>query len=143
MEAQLRRLSLIFGGLAFFWACAVTWHVLQASSQAGMTVSAVVAGIAGDARSVAPPLASADGVWVTGLLVGVSMLSGVPMGVALTHPPVQKVTAWTIGFMLLGFCLLAGLSLGLPYLPSAILVFGVAVMASTEPRLRWLGTSRR
>lgn len=142
MEARLRRLSLILGGLAFFWACAVTFHVLQASSQTGLTVSAVVAGIAGDARSVAPPLDSANGVWVTGLLVGISMLSGVPMGVALTHPPVQSVTAWTTGSMLLGFCLLAGLSLGLPYLPSAILVFGVAVLATMEPRLRVLGPSR-
>lgn len=108
-----------------------------------MTVSAVVAGIAGEARSVAPPLASADGVWVTGLLMGVSMLSGVPMGVALTHPPIQKVTAWTIGFVLLGFCLLAGFSLGLPYLPSVILVFGVGLMPNVEPRLTVLGDSRR
>ena len=107
-----------------------------------MTVSAVVAGIAGDAQSVAPPLASANGVWVTALLMGISMLAGVPMGVALTHPPVQRVTAWTIGSMLLGFCLLAGLPLGLPYLPSAILVFGVGVMAKMEPRLRVLGHSR-
>lgn len=132
-----RRLSLILGGLAFFWACAVTWYVLQASSETGMTVSAVAAGIAGNARSVAPPLASADGVWVTGLLVGISMLSGLPMGVTLTHPPAQKVTAWTTGSMLLAFSLLAGLSLGLPYLPSALLVFGVAVIANDEPRFRF------
>lgn len=134
-----RRLSLILGGLAFFWACAVTWYVLQASSETGMTVSAVAAGIAGDARSVAPPLASADGVWVTGLLVGISMLSGVPVGVALTHPPVQRVAAWTTASMLLAFCLLAGLTLGLPYLPSALLAFGVGVMANSETRLRILG----
>jgi hypothetical protein len=126
----MRRLSLILAGLAFVWACAVTVHVLQASSQTGMTISAVVAGIAADAHPVAPPLSSANGVWVTGLLVGISMLSGVPMGVALTYPPVQRATAWTIGCMLLGFCLLGGLSLGLPYLPSAILVFGVAVAAT-------------
>jgi len=138
----LRRLSVIFGGLAFFWSCAVTFHVLRASSRTGMTVSAVVAGIAGDAQSVAPPLASANGVWVTGLLMGISMLAGVPLGVALAHPPVQRVTAWTIGGILLGFCLLAGLSLGLPYLPSAILVFGVAMMAKLEPRLKVLGHSR-
>lgn len=138
-----RRLSLILGGLAFLWACAVTVHLLQASSEAGITVSAVVAGIAGDARSIAPPLASADGVWVTGLLMGVSMLSGVPVGVALTHPPIQKVTAWTIGCVLLGFCLLAGFSLGLPYLPSVILVFGVGVTAHAETRLRIRGPSRR
>ncbi|MEX2471215.1 MAG: hypothetical protein WEA34_03500 [Gemmatimonadota bacterium] len=134
----MRRLSLILGGLAFFWACAVTWYVLQASSEPGMMVSAVAAGIAGDAHSVAPPLASAKGVWVTGLLVVISVLSGVPMGVALTHPPVQRVTAWTTGSVLLVFCLLAGLSLGLPYLPSALLVFGVAVIANEEPRLRFL-----
>lgn len=143
MEAGLRRLSLILGGLAFFWACTVTWHVLQASSEAGRTVSAVVAGVAGDARSVAPLLASADGVWVTGLLIGVSMLSGVPMGVALAHPPVQSITAWTIGAMLLVFCVLAGLSLGLPYLPSAVLVLGVGVVASTEPKLRLFGPFRK
>lgn len=132
MNAQVRRLSLILGGLAFFWACAVTLHVLQSSSQTGMTISAVVAGIAGDAPSVAPPLASANGVWVTALLVGISMLSGVPMGVTLTHPPFQRVTALTIGSMLLGFCLLAGLSLGMPYLPSAILIFGVGVMSKMD-----------
>jgi hypothetical protein len=138
----LRPLALIFGGLAFFWSGAVTFHVLRASSPSGMTVSAVVSGIAGDAQSVAPPLASANGVWVTSLLLGVSILAGVPLGVGLTHPPVQRVTAWTIGLMLLGFCLLAGLALGLPYLPSAILVLGVGVMAKMEGEFRVLGRSR-
>lgn len=126
----MRRLSVVLAGLAFVWACALTVHVLQASSQSGMTVSAVVAGIAADAHPAAPPLSSADGVWVTGLLMIISMLSGIPMGVALTHPPVQSATAWTIGSMLLGFCLLSGPALGLPYLPSAILVFGVAVVTT-------------
>lgn len=108
-----------------------------------MTVSATIAGVAGDPGSLAPPLASADGVWVTGLLLIVSVLSGVPFAVTLTYPPVQSVTAWTIGWMLLAFSLLAGLSLGLPYLPSAILVFAVAVLAEREPALRILGSSRR
>lgn len=104
-----------------------------------MTVSAVVAGIAGDAQPAAPPLASADGVWVTGLLIGVCLLAGVPMGVALTHPPVQRVTAWTIGSILLAFSFLAGISLGLPYLPSAILILGMGVLARMETELRPLG----
>ena len=139
----MRRFALIFGGLAFFWSSAVSFHVLRASSRTGLTVSAVVSGLAGDPQSIAPPLASANGVWVTSLLLGVSILAGVPLGVALAHPPLQRITAWTIGLILLGFCFLAGPSLGLPYLPSAILVLGAGAMARVEGEVKvfgWSGT---
>lgn len=139
--AALRRLSTISGGLAFFWACAVSLHVLRASSPTGITVSAAIAGVAGEAATVAPPLDSADGVWVTGLLLIISVLSGVPLAVTLTYPPGQSVTAWTIGSILVGFSVLAGLSLGLPYLPSALLIFMVGVLAKREATLRVLGSS--
>ena len=42
-----------------------------------------------------PPLATAPGVWMAGLLLGMTLLAGIPLGVALASPGGARPTAWT------------------------------------------------
>ena len=134
LEGDLRRLAVALGALAFLWACGATVYLLLASSHAGIATSVTLAAGGGGTRRMLPSLATANGVWITGLLLGTALLSGIPLGVALGHPPALRATAWIVGALLLGFCLLAGFFVGLLYLPSALLLIGVGVMIRSESR---------
>lgn len=138
----MRRLALTLGALAFLWACAATTYLLFASSQAGIARAAMLAAGGGAAPHMPPPLATATGVWVTGLLVGVTYLAGMPLGIALAVPAGQRMVAWTTGFVLLGFCAVSGFSVGLPYLPSALLLVVAGAVDKVEPQGRPFAGSR-
>ena len=124
---------MILGALAFFWACAATTYLLTTSAGTGIASSGILAASASGVQQVLPPLATPTGVWVTGLLTGLTLMAGIPAGVALTHPSDQRTTAWTAGLVLLAFSLLAGFSLGLLYLPSTVLLIAAAVIGEVEP----------
>src|SRR6056297_1436700 len=104
------------GALAFVWACGATVYVLLASSQTGMATSAMIAASGDVVRRMPPPLATAKGVWMTALLMGVTVLAGIPVCIAWAHPSSQRRIAWLAGLLLLGFCLISGLFVGLLYL---------------------------
>lgn len=131
----MRRLAISMGALAFLWACGATAYLLFASSEAGMAASAILPAGESESRRIMPPLASATGVWMSGLLMCITMLTGIPLGLSLTLPSDQRTPAWCAGFLILGFCALSGVPVGLPYLPSAVLLLVAgAVGRAAEPR---------
>jgi hypothetical protein len=86
------------------------------------------------------------------LLALVTILHAVPLGVALTHPPDQRVAGGTIGLLALAFSVASGFSVGLTYLPPALLVLAGAALSPGRGFLRpdvdpdagpGLGSSRR
>ena len=117
----MSRLAVTLSALAFLWACAATAYLMLASSPSGMATAATLAAVGDGARRLPPPLATADGVWMAGLLIGVTIMAGMPLGIGLAHPPGLRATAWTAGLLLLGFCVLSGWPVGLLYLPSTML----------------------
>lgn len=74
-------------------------------------------------------LASANGVWMVGLLSLVTVTFALPVGVALRHPAGQRFVGWTIGWLVLVFSVVSGLSVGLTYLPAAVLVLAGAALS--------------
>lgn len=132
LEEDLRRLAMVLGGLAFLWACAATWYLLLASSQAGIATSATLPSSGAEPSGMPPSLATAEGVWMAGLLIGVTLLAGMPLGVGLAHPAAQRATAWTTGLLLLGFCFVSGFPMGLLYLPSTILLVVAGAVGRVE-----------
>ena len=134
LENGLKRFAMILGAVAFLWACGATVYVLLASSEAGIAASSMIAASGDTAKRMPPPLATANGVWMTGLLIGVTLLAGIPMGIAMAHPAGQRRTAWMAGLLLLGFCLISGFFVGLLYLPSTILLIAAGAADKVEPR---------
>lgn len=130
----MRRLATISSALGFLWACAATAYLLVVASPAGVARSTTLAAGAGDAAGLLPPLATAEGVWLAGLLMGVALLAGVPFGVALAHPTGLRPTGLTTGFAMVGFCALSGDFVGLLYLPCALLLIAAGAVARAEPR---------
>ncbi|HUF76302.1 MAG TPA: hypothetical protein VMM35_08490 [Longimicrobiales bacterium] len=129
----MRRLAMVLGALAFLWASAATVYVLLTSSETAMSASNMLAASGGEARGRPPSLATADGVWMATLLMAITLLTSLPAGIALRHPSGQRVAAWAAGLMVLGFCLVSGVFLGLLFLPSAILLMAAGAVDQAEP----------
>jgi hypothetical protein len=123
---------MIFGGLGWAWACATSAYLLVASRGTGLLHASLFMGTEADARQLLPSLSTATGVWVTALLACVTLLAGVPLGVALAHPPDHARTAWPAALALFAFSLFAGAPLGTPYLPSAVLLLAATMGGDVE-----------
>lgn len=137
-----RRLAITLSALAFLWACTATVYLLMASSRRGLAASAML-GTAGEGASgMPPPLSTADGVWMAALLLGVTLLAGIPMGIGLAHPSGHRATAWTIASLLVGFSLVSGGFVGLLYLPSTILLIVAGAVRRLAPQGAPLADSR-
>lgn len=125
-----RRVATALGALAFVWACAATVYLLNAAGYEGYSTTSVLTGGGAEPRRVTASLVAANGPWVVGLLGSVSLLAGVPLGVALTHPAGQRATTWTVALVLVAFSLVSAFSVGLFYMPSAILLVVSALLAT-------------
>ena len=68
------------------------------------------------------------------LLMGATLVAGMPLGIGLAHPTGHRTTAFASGLLLLGFCLVTGLSVGLLFLPSTILLVLAGALGRVEPR---------
>ena len=127
-----RRFAAILGAVGWIWACTASVYLLVASHGAGIWNASMFVGVDVDVRHLLPSLTTATGVWITALLAGVTLVAGIPLGVALTHPPDQRRVTWTAALLVLGFSLVAKPSLGLAYLPSAVLLIATAVAGDLE-----------
>lgn len=129
----MRRIAKTLAGLSFLWACAATIYLIVAAGHQGMGTASTFAAGAVDVQRVTVSLASRNGPWLVGLLLGVALLSGMPFGVAVAHPPGQRAATWSTAVLLLAFAVIAGFSIGLFYLPSAVLMGVSAVLVPTGP----------
>lgn len=129
----MRRVAPTLCALAFLWACAASVYLLVGSSPAGIARSATLAAGGSEASGMPPPLATVEGVWVAGLLMGIGLLAGVPIAVVLAHPSGHRATAWTVGSSILGFCAISGFFVGLLYLPAALLLLVAGAVGKAEP----------
>lgn len=131
----MRPAALLFG-LGFTWAAGGFVHLLTSTAD-----RALLAGAGGPPvpamGQMAVPLASGDGVWTVGLLALITILFAVPVGVALTHPPDQRVAGGMVGLLALAFSLVSGFSVGLTYLPPALLVLAGAALSPHPGLLRF------
>lgn len=121
----MRRLATTLSALGFVWASAVTVFLVSAAGYEGISTGSAVA--AGD-TGISVSLLSANGPWFVGLLVGVTLLAGLPFGLALCYPAGQRTTTWISGLLLLSFSIIAGFSVGLPYLLPALVLLASAIM---------------
>jgi len=122
------RLAVLLFGLGFAWAAVGSVHLLISTPYLGIgTVPSDYSDPPLGQLTVS--LASANGVWTVGLLSLVTIASGLPFGVALTHSNGQRSVGWTIGVLVLAFSMIGGFSVGLTYLPAALLVLAGAVLS--------------
>ena len=130
----MRRLATALSALAFLWALAATVYVLAGVGYEGISTGFALTGGREEPGPGVVSLASATGVWIVALLAGVTLLAGMPLGVALSHPAGQRATTWSAGLLLLGFSVVAGFTVGPFYLPCAIVMLAAAAATGLPGR---------
>lgn len=125
---RVGRLPVLLFGLGLAWAAAGSIRLLTSTRYLGIVTEA---GRDADPAvgQVTVSLASANGAWIVGLIGLITILFGLPFGVALTHPTGQRFVGWTIGLIVVAFSIISGFSVGLTYLPAALLVIAGAALA--------------
>jgi len=121
----MRRLATTLSALAFSWTSAVTGLVLLGGGGGIRTGFTLAEGTA-EPGHTSVTLMSAHGVWLVALLLGITVLAGVPLGVAISYPKGQRLTNWTVSLLLLAFAVSSGLTIGPFYLPGVLALLAAA-----------------
>lgn len=126
-SVRVGKAPILLFGLAFSWAVAGSVRLITSARYAHIVTGT---GSAADAAvgQLSVSLTSVNGAWLAGLIALVTIGFGLPLGTALAYPDGQRPMGWTIGLLGLVFSILSGFSIGLTYLPSALLIlFGAAL----------------
>ena len=124
----MRRLATALSAVAFLGACAATIYLLTAANYEGVSTGAVLSGGSTEPIRVTRSFVSVNGFGVIGLLLGVTLVAGVPLGIALAWPRNQQAATWSTALLLLGFSIISGFWVGLLFLPSAAVLLGAAIV---------------
>jgi hypothetical protein len=135
-DLALRHLSTSLSGLAFLWAAAATTYLLVASGNQGIATGSGLVGSDQALGRLGVPLVSANGVWIVCLLLIVTVIAGLPLGVALTDRARHRSVTWIACALLLGFSMISGFSVGLMYLPGAVALFASALTVQVRSQVR-------
>ena len=122
----MRRLSTILSGLALLASAAATLYLLSAPFYQGIETVQTESG--SDTIQVTKTLAEVNGPRVVYLLVGVTLASSAPLFVALRRPVLQRLVTWVSALLLMAFSILGSFTIGLFFMPSAILLLTAAIV---------------
>ena len=136
----MRHMATALKALAFLWVGAATLYLLFTAGYEGVNPASAFTGTAAVVGHIDVPLDSSNGPWVVGLLLVVSLIAGIPFGVALTYPESHRAVTWTAGLLLLGFSVIAGFAVGLMYLPGAVLLLASASAKVVVKGTDWKST---
>jgi len=109
----VRRVAIALSALGFLWALAASVLFLGGAAPDGSGVS----------------LLTSDGVWVVALLSVLTLVAGLPLGLALRHPAGLRPVSATAGAIVLVISVAAGATVGLRYVPACVALFGSAAIA--------------
>jgi hypothetical protein len=123
---MMRKIATILCGLALFASVAATIYLLITPQY--QFEETVVTESGYDTIQGMKTLVEVNGTWVAYLLVGVTLASSVPLFVALTRTSSQRLVTWVFALLLMAFSIVGGLSIGLLFMPSAILLLTAAIV---------------
>ena len=127
----MRTLTIILGGMAFLASMAVTSYLLYAPLYKGIE-SHCTEGDCGTIQ-ITRTLVEVNGTWVIYQLVAVTLVSGVPLFVALWRFAAQRAVTWVVTLLLITYSIAGSFTIGLLFMPSAILLLLAAVVTLFIP----------
>jgi hypothetical protein len=130
----MRRLATALSAFACLGALAASGFLLAVPAYEGIATSAASAGGGVDTVRFTQTFAEANGPRAMGLLLLVTLVATAPLGVALARPAAQRATTWASALLLSAFSVLAGFTVGLFYLPSALTLLIAAVVTLAPER---------
>ena len=118
----MKTLAMILSGLAFLITAAATLYVLNLPVYKGIETVHTESGTT--TIETTKTVAEANGPWVVYLLIGLTLISGVPLFIAFTRPTLLRLVMWVSMLLLMAFSILGAFTIGLAFLPGAILLEG-------------------
>ena len=121
----MRTLVTILSGLAFLACIAATIYLLNAPLYQHVKTVHTESGeqtIQGTAT-----LVEVNGTWVVYQLIGVTLVSGVPLFVALRRSAIQRLVTWVCALLLMAYSIAGSFTIGLAFMPGAILLLFAAI----------------
>ena len=116
----MRTLSTILCGLAFLAAIGATIYLLNVPLYQYEKTVLTESGEQTIQGTVT--LVEVNGTWVIYQLLAVTLISGVPLFAALRQPAHQSLVTWVCALLVLAYSIAGSFTIGLAYMPSAILL---------------------
>jgi hypothetical protein len=121
----MRTLAMILSGLAFLVSVAATIYLLNAPLY--QHVETVLTESGEKTIQDTATLVEVNGSWVVYQLCAVTLVSGVPFFVALRRSALQRIVTWVSALLLMAYSIAGSFSIGLAFMPSAILLLIAAI----------------
>ena len=122
----MKTLAMILSGLAFLITAAATLYVLNLPVYKGIETVHTESGTT--TIETTKTVAEANGPWVVYLLIGLTLISGVPLFIAFTRPTLLRLVMWVSMLLLMAFSILGAFTIGLAFMPGAILLLAGAIL---------------
>jgi hypothetical protein len=122
---SMRALATILSGLAFLAVVAATVYLLTAPLYQHVT-TAITENGEETVQSTAT-LVEVNGTWVVFALIGVTLVSGLPLLAALRRSASQRLVTWACTLLLLAYSIAGSFTIGLFFMPGAVLLLLAAI----------------
>ena len=117
---------IVLSGLAIVIAIAATIFLLKAPLYTGVETSCTESGC--ETIETTQTLVEANGSWVIYQLITVVLVSSLPLLTAFARPAIQRSITWISALLLLVYSIVGALSIGLAFMPSAILLLIAGIL---------------
>jgi hypothetical protein len=132
----MRLLTRILSGIAFLGAATASVYLLTATTYAGIATGTDRAFATGSDSAgqgmggvqFSETFVEANGAWGVGLLLVVTLATAAPLVATYASLSAQRAITWLIALLLLAFSVLAGFTIGLFFLPSALVLVLAAIL---------------
>lgn len=121
----MRTLATILSGLAFLASITATIYLLNAPLY--QQVETVLTASGEETIQTTATLVEVNGTWVVYQLCAVTLVSGIPLFVALRRSASQRLVTWVSALLLMAYSIAGSFTIGLAFMPSAILLLIAAI----------------
>jgi hypothetical protein len=124
----MRTVATVLSGLAFL--AALAWTIYLLTAPLYHTASTVHTANGEQTVQGTATLVEANGSRVIVQLILVTLVAGLPLLVALIRSPAQRLVTWICALLLLAYSIAGSFTIGLAFLPSALLLLlaGIATL---------------
>jgi len=121
-----RTFTIVLSALALLVSIIATVNLLKAPSYRGIETTCTENGC--ETIETTNTLVGMNGSWVIYQLVIVILVSSLPLFAAFARPVIQRSVTWISALLLLVYSIAGGLSIGLAFMPTAILILVAGVV---------------
>lgn len=123
----MKTLAMILSGLALVASAAATIYLFFAPFYQGIITVQTESGV--QTIQVTKTVVQVNGSRAIILLVGATLISSVPFLVAFARPSLQRLVTGVCALLLLAFSIAGSLTIGLAFMPSAILLLVAGIVS--------------